>query len=196
MTKLDFAKYKVTAASIQWTQPDGEEHAEGKKFGCLGSIEVEPEVNTITIDCEGEEDDSVDVVRFLNVNISAHTSMDNRRKIYGLNSDGLKENYYGNDARNLQGEGIFTCELEDLLGRETLMMVFPRLKFTGGFKFSHENGGNEIAELTITAKAYAVNIGGKNRHYIEVEKSKMDEETQKNWHTAFKPSMVTAEETL
>lgn len=189
-TKLDFAGYKLTAASIQWLEPDGKAHSQGAKFGCLGSMEVEPNVNTITIDCEGEEDDSVDVVRYFDVKISAHTSMENRRKIFGLNSDGLKDGYFGNDARNIQGEGILTCELEDLYGRETIMIAFPRMKFSGGFRFSHENGGNEIAELELTSKAYSVDISGKNRHYIEALKSKMAKEDLAKWHTAFTPDLV------
>lgn len=189
-TKLEFAKYKLTAASIQWWDEKTSKYQPGTKFGCLGSLNAEPDVNTITIDCEGEENDSVDVVRFLELTISAHTNMANRRKIFGLNSDGLKEGYFGNDYRNLQGEGILTCELEDLYGRETLMIAFPRVKFTGGFRFEHENGQSEIAELEFNAKAYPVEFNGIKRHYIEVAKSVLGQENVTKWHTAFVPTLV------
>lgn len=185
-TKLDFARYKLTAASIQWETTAGT-YATGEKFGCTGSIGSEPNVKSITIDCEGDEVDVVDITQYLDLSIGAHISMGVYRKIYGLEHEELATGVHGYKKDSMQGSGILTFELTDLYNRDRLLVAFPRVSFTGGFRFVHDNTGTEIAQLEMTAKAYA---DANDYFYYESEKSKVSEDIKTAWHTAFTPNLM------
>lgn len=184
--KLDFARYKLTAGSIQWLESGGT-YSAGERFGCTGSLTAEPSVKTITIDCEGDEVDTVDITQYFETSITAHVPMENYRKIYGLNHDNLATGVHGYKKDSLQGQGILTFELTDLYNRERLLIAFPKITFTGGFRFSHDNTGTEIAQMELTAKAYA---DENDFFYYDAEKSKVTPAIQTAWHTAFTPNLV------
>lgn len=183
--KIDFARYKLTAASFQWLV-DGT-YEEGVRFGCTGSLTAEPTVKSITIDCEGDQADSVDITEFFETAVVAHIPMENYRKIYGLDHEELAEGVHGYKKTSIQGEGIFTAEMTDLYNRDRLLIAFPNFRFSGGFRFTHDNSQTEIAQLELTARAYA---DENEFFYYDAEKSKVTTDIVDNWHKAFTPNLM------
>ena len=183
--KIDFARYKLTAASIQWLV-DGVQ-TEGTRFGCTGSVNAEPSVKSITIDCEGDQADSVDITEFFETTITAHIPLENYRKVYGLNQPELADGVHGYKKSSIQGEGVLTAELTDLYGRERLLIAFPNIRFSGGFRFGHDNSQTEIAQLELSARAYA---DANDYFYYDAEKSKVEPDIVENWHKNFTPNLM------
>ena len=82
----------------------------------------------------------------------------------------------------------YTWQAEDLYDEQKKFMAFPNMRVTSGYAFSHENGGEEIAEVTISFKAMKDELG--NFYYEAYENELTDESVKTGWAQTFDQSLV------
>jgi len=189
-TKTVFDEYKITNAHMRWNENDTLSAAE--ELGCTGKLEIETEVKTITKRCEGDETMSVTIPTKMTGIFTGHMPVENLRKVFGISTKGLKEGIYSYGTSSRQGKGVFTADVLDIYETTKKLMAFPNMQFSDGFKWSLENGQEEIAE--IEAPFQALKDDNSQFYYEAMEKDITDADAKAKWHTEFTPELVAAEE--
>lgn len=188
-TFTTFDEYKVTDASIQWKDATGKV-TPGVKMGCTGKLELETEMKTVTKKCEGDEVRHVDIPTKITGTWTGHLPVENLRKVWGLSTDGLKKGVFSYGTKSRQGAGVLAFSVLDLDEVQKMLRAFPNMQFSGGLKWSLENGGEEIAEIEQEFTALKDDNG---ELFYEALESELDDEDLKNtWLTTFSPDLVKA----
>lgn len=188
-TFTTFDEYKVTDASIQWKDATGKV-TPGVKMGCTGKLELETEMKTVTKKCEGDEVRHVDIPTKITGTWTGHLPVENLRKVWGLSTDGLKKGVFSYGTKSRQGAGVLAFSVLDLDEVQKMLRAFPNMQFSGGLKWSLENGGEEIAEIEQEFTALKDDNG---ELFYEALESELDDDDLKNtWLTTFSPELVKA----
>lgn len=180
-----FNEYTVTNAHEKWKGAQ-----ESEKLGCTGSLETETEMRTVKKMCEGEEVLSEDIPVKMKGKLTLHMPVEIARKVYGLKTDGLKKGVYAYGTGSRQGAGAMTFDVIDLYEEMKKLLAFPNMNFSGGYKWSLENGKDEIAEIEVEFNA--LKDDNKKFYYEAIESEVTDQTVIEQWHTNFTPELVTA----
>lgn len=187
-TFTTFDEYKVTDASIQWRETDGT-ISEGTKLGCTGKLELETEMKTVVKNCEGDEVRHVDIPTKITGTWTGHLPVEQLRAVWGLRTEGLTKGVYAYGSKSRQGAGILTFSVLDLDEAMKMLRAFPNMQFSGGLKWSLENGGEEIAEIEQEFTALKDDNG---ELFYEAMESELETSLKEQWLTKFSPELVKA----
>lgn len=190
-TVTEFDQYKVTNANIRWNNGGTLEAA--IQLGFVGKLEIETEVKTITKKEEGDEVLNISIPTKLTGTLTGHMPVANFRKVFGLKDSDLKAGVYSYGTDSRQGKGVLTADVLDVYEVLKKLIAFPNLQFSDGFKWSLENGQEEIAEIEAPFQALKDEKG--KFYYDAMESEITDNNVKTKWHTAFTPDLVAAAST-
>lgn len=189
----EFNAVRITNASVQFKE-NGVSQL-GKKFGAIGSIEGETELLQFIKKAEGVEVRTTNKPQKMTMTVSAHIPVQVARDLFGLSNKDLVPGVYTYGTQSKGKEFIFTADVIDDLEDKTKLIAFTNCVSATGFKFTIENGADELAELEIEFTAMKDSIGGIYYEAIVEELGLVDTELGfflEEWHTNFTPALVTA----
>lgn len=154
---------------------------------CIGSLEEEMTVKTVTKKCRG-------VVKKKRskgtgegtLKLSAHIPYDMYVKAFGMDLDSLKDGVYAYGQNSVHKAFSATGHVVDEDGNEKLK-AYPNCAITSGVARKIENGAEEVAELELEIGVMPDDSG--NGLY-EAPSEGLDETTANSWMTAFTPELV------
>lgn len=181
----EFDSVSINNASVQFKK--GGTYQPGTPFGCIGTVDTEPQMKTITKKCGGVDVKTIAVIEHILVQVTAHIPVEVARNLFGLTNDGLKEGVYaiGEDSKGLPF--IFTADVIDEFEDVVKKIAFSNTSNNSGFKLSVENGAEEVALLELEFKAMRDENG---KFYYEAFEEEIDSEIKTKWHTQFTPELV------
>jgi hypothetical protein len=182
----EFDELNIENASVQFIGTNGTPET-GTEFGCVGTMEIEPELVTIVKKAGIEEQASVTKISYLTVTISAHIKRTVLEGVFGLSSDGLKTGVKAIGKNFKSKPFIFTAEVYDM-DRVKKLIALPKVECVSGIVKSLDNSATEVPYVELEFRArYDAN----NNIYYEAYETEITDATVKNtWMTAFTPSLV------
>lgn len=181
---------------MSWTGSEFEVKKVGFKFEeetkyetveCIGSMEEDMAVKTITKKCRG-------VVKKKRskgtgegtLKLTLHMPYDIYTKAFGMKLDSLKEGVYAYGQNSIHPNFALVAAVEDEDGNEK-MKAYPKAVMNTGVVRKIENGAEEVAELELEVGVMPDEYGN-GMYETLIEEG--DEETAEEWMTAFTPEMV------
>lgn len=181
-----FDSMRITNSSIQVIESGTQQ--EGKKFGSLGSIEGETTLKELIKKIEGREAKKKVKPEKMDLTISAHIAVQIIRDVFGINSTGLKPGVYQYGQDSSGKEFVFTADVIDEFEDITKLVAFPKCVSTTGYKFTIENGADEVALMEIQLTAYPDDFG---QIMYDAFVSELEDTTvATQWHTQFNRELV------
>lgn len=180
----EFSTVSISSASVQMIT--GDVQAEGKKFGCMGTLSATTEVRQITKNCEGDER-IITIPRYMTVTIGAHIQRDVIDDIYGISTEGLKEGVYSYGIKSKGKKFVFTADVTDVFEDVVQLIAFPKCSNLGGLSITIDNDADAVAYVEMELRANADSLG--NFHYRAFA-SEVDELIKTGWHTNFTPALI------
>lgn len=176
------SEFEVKKIGFKFEDSDAYEAVE-----CIGSMEEDMAVKTITKKCRG-------VVRKKRskgtgegtVKLSLHIPYAIYVKAFGMDLDSLKDGVYAYGENSRHKVFSMVAHVEDEDGNEK-MKAYPNGVMNTGVVRKVENGAEEVAELEMEVGVMPDEYG--NGLYETVVGAD-DEETVNEWMTAFEPEMV------
>lgn len=157
---------------------------------CIGSVEEELEVLTITKKCRGV----VKKVRAKGkgtgtLKISAHVPNDVLGNLYAMIDEGLVDGVRAYGQNSLHKEFVLTGDVFDEDDAEKYK-AYPRCLVQSNLSRKTENGAEEVAEMELEISVMPDDDG--NCMYEAIVSEIQDETVKKDWLAKFTPSMVKA----
>ncbi|WP_107838388.1 phage tail protein [Metasolibacillus meyeri] len=181
-----FDAWNIKNASIQFKK--GGVQQTGTKFGCVGSLSVEPETTMLTKRCGRAVQKEKAVTTKLNVTVSAHIEVAVLRDIFGLSNAELKDGVYSYGANSIGSDFVFTADVVDDFEELTKLIAFPNASSATGMTLNIDTSQEELAMVELTFSAAA---DVKNQFYYEAITAELeDEEIAEQWHTQFNRALV------
>ena len=164
-----------------------EGETEYKTVECIGSMEEDMAVKTVTKKCRG-------VVRKKRskgtgegtLKLTLHIPYDIYTTALGMKLDSLKEGVYAYGQNSVHKTFAVVAAVEDEDGNEK-MKAYPNGVMNTGVVRKIENGAEEVAELELEVGVMP-DEHGNGMYETIIEEG--DEETADEWMTAFTPEMV------
>ncbi|MGF3103652.1 phage tail protein [Rossellomorea sp. DUT-2] len=182
----EFDSMRITNSSIQFIE-SGTQQA-GEKFGSLGSIEGETTLKEVIKRSEGVEVKKKTKPEKMDLTVSAHIKVKVIRGLFGINSTGLKPGVYQYGQDSNGKEFVFTADVIDEFEDVTKLVAFPKCVSTTGFKFTIENGADEVALMEIQLTAYPDEF---RQIMYDAFVSELEDPTiATQWHTQFNRELV------
>jgi hypothetical protein len=183
-----FDSIRITNSSVQFIEAGTQQT--GEKFGSLGSVEGETTLKELIKREEGVEVRKKSKPEKMDLTISAHIRVAVIRKLFGINSTGLKPGVYqyGQDSKGV--EFVFTADVIDEFEDVTKLIAFPKCVSATGFKFTIENGGDEVALMEVQLTAYPDEM--RQCMYESFVSELEDTTVVSQWHTQFNRTLVEA----
>jgi hypothetical protein len=182
-----FDPVSIKNASVQFKQPGGT-HAEGSKFGAIGTISGETTMREIIKRTEGLEAGKKVKPEKMTLTLTARVKRDVIHDVYGISTEGLKPGVYSYGTNSVGKEFILTADEIDEFEDITKHLAFPNCTATSGLSFSIENGASEVAELSLTFEAYPDTFG--QIKYDAYVPELADTSISEQWHTAFTRTLI------
>lgn len=185
---------------MSWTGSDFELDQMGFKFegeqayesvNCVGSMEEEMEVRSVTKSCRG-----VVVKKRSNgtgagtLKITAHMPWTVFTKAYGMELDTLIEGVKAYGRNSIHKAFAVVCHVVDEDHNEKLK-AYPNCVINTGVVRKIENGAEEVAEMELEIGVMPDDYG--NGLYEAVADELKDETVKTTWMTAFTPDLVQIE---
>ncbi|MGG3943370.1 phage tail protein [Peribacillus psychrosaccharolyticus] len=184
----EFDAVKITNASIQFIE--GGTQQPGTKFGCIGTIEGETELNEFVKNCEGVETKKIVRPIRINLTISGHIPVKVARDIFGLSNEDLKPGVYAYGADSKGKNFVLTADVIDEFQDITKLIAFSNCVSNTGLVITIENGADELAELEME---YTVMQDSNKKFYYEALVDELEDQTVvTQWHTQFTSDLVKA----
>ena len=152
-------------------------------FGCIGKLDAETEIKTISKICGGVTKKKKAKPTLLTVKISGHMELKVARKIFGLKNEGLIDNVYSYGIESVGEDFSFVAEEYDTFEDNNRLIAFPNCSAATGFVKSIENGADELAEFEVEITALPDAYG---EFYYEGINLTADVQTK--WLTKFDPA--------
>ena len=185
----DFYSYRITNATFQKINKD-KTVSPATQFGCLGKLDAETEIKEVIRKSEGITVQSRGVPQHIMITLSAHIQIAILRDIFGFHTNGLKKGVWAYGKNGLPANFIFTGDVYDLFETDRKLIAHPNCSANTGFKWSLENGSDEVAEIEMEIKAMADESG---EMMYEVFASEIEDDSIiAQWHTAFNRELVEA----
>lgn len=168
---------------------DGEETY--VNVNCVGSIEEEMEVKTVTKSCRGvvAKERSKGTGRGT-LKLSAHIPWDVYTKAYGMNLESLKEGVKAYGRNSIHKGFSLVGHVLDEDGNEKFK-AYPSCMISTGVVRKIENGAEEVAEMELEIGVTPDEYG--NGLYEAAADELTDETVKTTWMTAFTPALVQTE---
>ena len=155
---------------------------------CVGSVEEELEVLTITKKCRGVDKKTRARGKGTGtLKISAHVPNDVLGNLYAMINDGLIDGVRAYGQNSMHKEFVLTADIFDEDGDEKYK-AYPRCLVQSNLSRKTENGAEEVAEMEIEISVMPDDDG--NCLYEAIVSELKDDTAKKDWLTKFKPSMV------
>lgn len=186
-----FDAVSINNAGIQFKESGGT-YAPGTPFGCVGSIEGEPEIRTRELKCGAKVLKTLTKTDYFTFTVQvANAPLSVVRSVFGLNTEGLKAGVWSYGERSKSKDFIFTADIIDEFEDVTKMIAFPNATNISGFRIQTiDNGADEVANLEFEFRAMADENG--QFYYEAIVDDVTDEEVKEQWHTAFTTELVEA----
>jgi hypothetical protein len=185
----EFAPTAIKNSSVQFFESDGTQ-TPGTKFGCVGTAEGETTLKEVIKRCEGVEVRKKTKPEKIDLTISAHIPVAVVRDLFGLKTEDLKSGIYKYSQDSKGKEFVYTADVIDDFEDVVKLIAFPKAVSATGFKFSIENGADEVAEMEVELTAYPDEQGNL---YYEALVSELDDPTiADTWHSQFDYTLVEA----
>ncbi|SHJ64055.1 hypothetical protein SAMN05444401_3543 [Clostridium amylolyticum] len=177
----EFDPMRIKNASIQVKDK------QAMKFGCIGSVEGETEMRTVTKKCEGVITKSKSMPLQHNLTLSGFVPIDVYREVFGIKNEGLKKGVYAYSMDSKGSNFILTADVIDDFEDIVKLIAFPNVSSATGLKFTVDNDADEVAymELEFTAMPDEA-----RNFYYEAFKSEVEESVATAWHTNFNYELV------
>lgn len=185
MAVADFETYRITNGHVKF-----EGDVAAQELGCTGALEVETETREVVKKCEGRIVDKKIIIESMSMTLTGHIKVDTLRKIYGIDTTGLKAGVYSYGNKSIPKRGCWTFDALDLYEENKKLMAFPKTVNTTGLKLSIENGGDEVAEVELEMSVMPDSEG--EYYYEAFEADVTDAAVKTGWHTNFTPELVKA----
>ncbi|MBU5293125.1 phage tail protein [Anaerosalibacter bizertensis] len=186
----DFSPVSIKNASVQFIK--GGVREEGKKFGCMGTLEAETEVAEKVKNCEGATQ-TITIPKFMTVTIGAHIKRDVLRDIFGMRTEGLKPGIYSYGINSKGKRFTFTADVIDEFEDIKQLIAFSNCSNMTGMTVNIDNDADEVA---YTELEFQANADEEGEFYYEAFIDELDEETVSKWHKTFSPELVKAAEPI
>ncbi|HDR6247388.1 TPA: phage tail protein [Bacillus cereus] len=182
----EFDSVSIANASIQFKKKGTQEP--GTKFGCVGSIEGEPENKEMKKTCGGVTLKKKSKTTELKVTVSAHIPVKVARDYFGFNTTGLKPGVwaFGSDSKGY--DFVFTADVVDEYQDVVKLIAFPNCSNSTGFKFAIASGEEELAMMELEFTALPDDL--KNFYYEAFVDELADATVAQKWHTQFNSALV------
>ncbi|MBR9689171.1 phage tail protein [Bacillus cereus] len=122
-------------------------------FGCIGKLDAETEIKTISKICGGVPKKKKAKPTQLTVKISGHMELKAARKMFGLKNEGLIDDVYSYGIESVGEDFSFVAEEYDTFEDNNRLIAFPNCSAATGFVKSIENGADELAEFEVEITA-------------------------------------------
>ncbi|WJE51155.1 phage tail protein [Bacillus cereus] len=184
----EFDSVSIKNASVQFKK--GGTQQPGTKFGCVGSIEGEPEVAEMKKLCGAVTLKKKTKTTQINITVSAHIPVQVARDYFGFETTGLKPGIWSYGTESKGTDFVFTADVVDEFEDIVKLIAFPNCANATGFKFAIANGEEELAMLELEFTALP---DEKNKFYYEAFVSELEDATvATKWHTQFNTTLVEA----
>lgn len=161
---------------------------EAIEMPCVGSVEEELEVLTITKNCRGVPKKVRSRGKGTGtLKISAHVPNALLDKLYSMTTEGFKKGVRAYGQESLHQEFVLTADVFDEDGDEKLK-AYPRCLVQSNLSRKTENGAEEVAEMELEISIMPDDDG--NGVYEAIVSELEDETVKTDWLTKFTPSMV------
>lgn len=182
MNYEDFDNFNIEEASIKF---EGDEEA--TEYGCVGTLDVEPEQEDLSKTCGLKLLKSKKITKWLTVTINAFVKRKVSNSLYGLTNEGLAEGVYGLPADAKTKQGVFAAVVTDFDGNRKLI-AFPIVENAAGLKMSIDNAATEVGQSEIEFKALQDENGF--FYYEAMEGEIIDSTLKQKWLSNFTPELV------
>ncbi|NMH67292.1 phage tail protein [Bacillus sp. RO3] len=183
----EFDAISIKNSSAQFFDETGTQQP-GTKFGSVGSIEGETQLKELVKRIEGREAKKRSKPEKMTMTISAHVPVKVVRDLFGISSEGLKPGIYKYSENAKGKEFVYTADVIDEFEDVVKLIAFPRCISSTGFKFSIENGADEVALMEVEVTAYPDEQG--NIMYDTFVSELNDTTVENQWHTQFNYALV------
>lgn len=180
----DFSLVSIKNASVQVFK-EGSATA-GKKFGCMGTLDAETEMQEKTKNCEGVME-SISIPRYMTVTVGSHIKRDVLRDIFGIHNEELKAGVYAYGIKSKGKRFIFTADVIDEFEDVVQVIAFPKSSSISGMNITVDNDADETPYVEFEFRANADELGN---FYYEGFVEELDEAIVTAWHTAFETSLI------
>lgn len=183
MYEKNFAEYKVTNLSSKFDEDES-----ATKMGCVGTLELEMNVKTVTKSCEGvvvksrTKGDGTGTIT-----LTMHCKYSDYIKMHGMDLDNLKEGVYAYGQNSKHKEFCLTAEAYDEDDVKKYL-AFPKVIATSGVKKSVENGAEEVAQIELELTVQPDDYG--NGYYEALDSELTDNELKTKWINNFTSDLV------
>jgi hypothetical protein len=183
----DFDAISIKNSSVQFFNADGTKAA-GTKFGSVGSVEGETTLKELIKKVEGVEVRKKTKPEKIDLTISAHIPVAVIRDLFGLSTEDLKPGIYKYSQQSKGKEFTYTADVIDEFEDVVKLIAFPKAVSSTGFKFTVENGADEVAEMEVELTAYPDDQG--NLYYEAFVSELSDSTVATSWHSNFTYTLV------
>ncbi|KZR58361.1 hypothetical protein [Pseudobacillus badius] len=182
----EFDAVSIKNASVQFIENGTQQP--GTKFGCVGDISGETELLELVKKCEGIEVKKKTTPQKMTLTVNGHLPVKVVRDVFGLSNKDLKPGVwaYGSDSKGKNF--VLTADVIDDFEDIVKLIAFSNCSSSTGFKFSIENGADELAQMELEFTAL---VDSNNKIYYEALVEELeDDEVKEKWHTNFTPDLV------
>lgn len=157
---------------------------------CVGSMEEEMEVKTVTKKCKGVVTKSrTKGTGKGTVKMSLHVAQDIFADLYGMQNEELKDGVIAHGQNSIHPVFVLTVKVLDEDGRGKYK-AYPQCCIQSGISRKVENGAEEVSEIEIEIAIMPDENG--NGLYEAVEEDVTDTEIKTKWMKEFTPDLVKA----
>ncbi|HHY0836440.1 TPA: hypothetical protein ACVW80_002368 [Bacillus thuringiensis] len=107
----EFDSMTIVNSSIQFKKKGKQEP--GTKFGCVGTIEGEPEIKEMKKTCGGVTLKKKSKTTEIKVTVSAHVPVNVVRDYFGFDTTGLKPGIWAYGSESKGNDFVFTADVVD-----------------------------------------------------------------------------------
>lgn len=182
MRAIDFSKWELRKLAIKLKGATEYKHAD-----CVGTLEEEFEMKTVTKSCRGVVKKSKTKPIGGTLNLSLHIPYDLYCGMFDMERDDLIEGVQGYGINNVHQEFSAVGELynED---DEMMLVAYPNCVNAAGPNTNVENGSEEVAEVELE-----ITLTPDENGYLRYEAlpdELTDQTVKTKWMTEFAPELV------
>lgn len=186
----EFDSTAIKNSSVQFIETDGTKQP-GEPFGSIGNIEGETTLRELIKRKEGVEVRKKTKPEKMDLTAAAHIPVSVVRDFFGLSTEDLKPGVYKYSQTSKGKEFVYTADVIDEFEDVTKLIAFPRCVSATGFKFTIENGADEVAQMEVNFTAYPDEQGNLYYEAFTSELDPLDADTiTSQWHTDFNYTLV------
>ncbi|WIG23686.1 phage tail protein [Bacillus anthracis] len=182
----EFDSVSIVNASIQFKKKGVQEP--GTPFGCVGTIEGEPEIKEIKKICGGATIKKKTKTTEIKITVAAHIPVKVARDYFGFDTTGLKPGIWAYGSESKGNDFVFTADVVDEFQDIVKLIAFPNCSNSTGFKFSIANGEEELAMMELEFTALPDDL--KKFYYEAFVDELADATVAQKWHTQFNSTLV------